>query len=165
MSAPNAVQDEAEFRQVMGRFATGVVIVTAADGGERVGMTIQSFTSLSLEPPLVCFAPGKSSTTWTRIRNAGAFCVNILGEDQEALCRAFASSGGDKFEGVGFDESPSTGSPILHGALAWVDCVIDVVHDAGDHDLCIGRVNALGVTESTAGPLLYYRSGFGRFES
>ena len=165
MSAANPVLDDAEFRQVMGRFATGVAVVTAMDEGEAVGLTIQSFTSLSLEPPLVCFAPGKSSSTWTRIRNSGSFCVNILGEDQEALCRAFATSGADKFDGVGYDESPESGSPRLHGTLAWVDCVIDVVHDAGDHDLCIGRVNALGVTESTAGPLLYYRSGFGRFES
>lgn len=165
MSAANPVLDDAEFRQVMGRFATGVAIITADDEGEPVGLTIQSFTSLSLEPPLVCFAPGKSSSTWTRIRNAGNFCVNILAEDQEALCRAFAASGADKFDGVGYDVSPGSGSPILHGALAWVDCVIDVIHDAGDHDLCIGRVNALGVTQSTAGPLLYYRSGFGRFES
>jgi 3-hydroxy-9,10-secoandrosta-1,3,5(10)-triene-9,17-dione monooxygenase reductase component len=165
MSAANQVLDDAEFRQVMGRFATGVAVVTANDEGEPVGLTIQSFTSLSLAPPLVCFAPGKSSSTWSRIRNAGAFCVNILGDDQEALCRAFAASGADKFAGVGFESSPSSGSPILHGALAWVDCVVDAIHDAGDHDLCIGRVSALGVTESTAGPLLYYRSGFGRFES
>ena len=165
MTAANPVLDDAEFRQVMGRFATGVAIVTAIDEGEAVGLTIQSFTSLSLEPPLVCFAPGKSSSTWTRIRNAGAFCVNILGDDQEALCRAFAASGTEKFHGVGFSDSPATGSPLLQGTLAWVDCVVEAIHDAGDHDLCIGRVNALGVTESTAGPLLYYRSGFGRFES
>ena len=165
MTGANPVLDDAEFRQVMGRFATGVAIVTAIDEGEPVGLTIQSFTSLSLEPPLVCFAPGKSSSTWTRIRNAGAFCVNILGEDQEALCRAFAASGTEKFDGVDFSDSPASGSPLLHGTLAWVDCVVDAIHDAGDHDLCIGRVSALGVTDSTAGPLLYYRSGFGRFES
>ena len=165
MSAPNPVLDDAEFRQVMGRFATGVAVITASDEGEPVGLTIQSFTSLSMEPPLVCFAPGKSSATWTRIQNAGVFCVNILADDQEALCRAFATSGADKFAGVSFEESPVTRSPLLQGALAWVDCVIDAIHDAGDHDLCIGRVRALGVTESTAGPLLYYRSGFGRFES
>lgn len=165
MSAANPLLDTAEFRQVMGRFATGVTIVTAADEGEPVGLTVQSFTSLSLEPPLVSFAPGKSSSTWTRIRNAGTFCVNILGDDQEALCRAFAASGGDKFAGVGYDDAPVTGAPRLQGSLAWVDCVIETVHDAGDHDLCIGRVAALGVNDSTSGPLLYYRSGFGRFES
>ena len=165
MTRANPVLDDAEFRQVMGRFATGVAIVTAIDEGEPVGLTIQSFTSLSLEPPLVCFAPGKSSSTWTRIRNAGVFCVNILGENQEALCRAFAASGTEKFNGVDFSDSPATGSPLLQGTLAWVDCVVDAIHDAGDHDLCIGRVSALGVTDSTAGPLLYYRSGFGRFES
>ena len=165
MTRANPVLDDAEFRQVMGRFATGVAIVTAIDEGEPVGLTIQSFTSLSLEPPLVCFAPGKSSSTWTRIRNAGVFCVNILGEDQETLCRAFAASGTEKFNGIDFSDSPATGSPLLQGTLAWVDCVVDAIHDAGDHDLCIGRVSALGVTDSTAGPLLYYRSGFGRFES
>lgn len=165
MTAAKTVLDAAEFRQVMGHFATGVAVVTATDDGEPVGLTIQSFTSLSLEPPLVCFAPGKSSATWGRIRAAGSFCVNILGDDQEAVCRAFAASGEDKFAGIGYDAAPSTSSPRLHGALAWVDCEIDVVHDAGDHDLCIGRVLALGVTDTTAGPLLYYRSGFGRFES
>ncbi len=89
-------------REVLGHFATGVTIVTAMEGVEPVGFTCQAFTSLSLDPPLVALAPGKSSTSWPRIAAAGSFCVNILADDQEALSRDFAVSGGDKFTGVGW---------------------------------------------------------------
>ena len=156
--------DAARFRQVLGHFATGVTIVTAIDGGEPVGMTAQSFTSVSLEPPLVAFFPGKSSTSYPRIQSAGRFCVNMLAEDQEALCRTFAVSGGDKFQGVGFKPAPGTGSPVLSEALAWVDCRIEAEHDAGDHIIVVGRVLDLEVTRE-AKPLLFYRGGFGRFEA
>ena len=156
--------DAARFRQVLGHFATGVTIVTAIDGGEPVGMTAQSFTSVSLDPPLVAFFPGKSSTSYPRIKSAGQFCVNMLAEDQEALCRTFAVSGGDKFEGVGFKPSAGTGSPVLADALAWVDCRIEAEHDAGDHVIVVGRVLDLEVARE-AKPLLFYRGGFGRFEA
>ncbi len=94
--------DSARFREVLGHFATGVTIVTAMEGDEPVGFTCQAFTSLSLDPPLVALAPGKNSTSWPRIAAAGSFCVNILADDQEALSRDFAVSGGDKFTGVGW---------------------------------------------------------------
>src|SRR6202020_786367 len=92
--------DQARFREVLGHFATGVTIVTANEEGVPVGFSCQSFSALSLDPPMVILAPAKSSTSWPRIAEAGAFCVNILSQDQEALCRSFAISGGDKFEGV-----------------------------------------------------------------
>jgi 3-hydroxy-9,10-secoandrosta-1,3,5(10)-triene-9,17-dione monooxygenase reductase component len=152
--------DVARFREVLGHFATGVTVVTAMEQGEPVGFTCQAFTSLSLEPPLVALAPGKSSTSWPRIRMAGRFGVNILADDQEALCREFAVSGGDKF--VAVDWGPGrNGAPRLTGSLAWVECDLVLIHDAGDHELVIGQVTALDVDHGRS-PLVYYRGGFGR---
>jgi flavin reductase (DIM6/NTAB) family NADH-FMN oxidoreductase RutF len=156
--------DDARMRQIMGHFATGVTIVTALDGDEPVGLTAQSFTSLSLDPPLILFCPGKTSSTWPRIERSGSFCVNILGEAQEAICRTFAASGTDKFAGVVFTPSDTTGSPVLDDVLAWVDCTLETVHDAGDHLIVVGRVVDLSV-EQEGKPLLFYRGGFGTFHS
>lgn len=156
--------DSAEFRTVMGHFATGIAIITAAHAEGPVGLTVQSFTSLSLDPPLVCFAPAKSSSSYPRIKAAGAFCVNILGEHQEALCRVFAQSGADKFAGVGYDLAPTSRAPRLHDTLAWVDCTLEAEHDAGDHLVVIGRVSDMGVADEGR-PLLFYRGGYGRLEA
>lgn len=154
--------DIGRFREVLGHFASGVTVVTGIDGDEPVGFTCQAFASLSLDPPLVVVAPGKSSTSWPRIAKMGKFCVNILAEGQEALCRDFAASGGDKFAGVGWHPG-ATGSPILDDVLAWVECTLAGVHDAGDHELVLGEVHEMGVDPRRT-PLLYYRGGFGRFE-
>jgi len=153
--------DAGRFREVLGHFATGVTIVTAMEDAEPVGFTCQAFTSLSLDPPMVALAPGKNSTSWPRIAAAGSFCVNILADDQEALSRDFAVSGGDKFTGVGWRPARN-GAPILDGALAWVECDFELAHDAGDHELVLGRVRDMGVNRGQ--PLVYYRGGFGRFE-
>ncbi len=152
--------DQARFREALGHFASGVTVVTATEDGLPVGFTCQAFTSLSLEPPLVALAPAKSSTSWPRISAAGAFCVNILAEHQEALCRTFAVSGGDKFAGVGWHLG-TAGTPVLEGTLAWVECKLEAIYAAGDHELVVGRVLDLGVRDGT--PLLFYRGGFGRF--
>jgi 3-hydroxy-9,10-secoandrosta-1,3,5(10)-triene-9,17-dione monooxygenase reductase component len=152
--------DQARFREVLGHFATGVTIVTAMEDEGPVGFTCQAFSALSLDPPMVVLAPSKDSTSWPKIAKAGSFCVNILESKQEALCRAFSVSGADKFEGVGWSPAAS-GAPVLDGCLAWIDCELELTHDAGDHELVLGRVHDLGVEEGT--PLLYYRSGFGRF--
>jgi 3-hydroxy-9,10-secoandrosta-1,3,5(10)-triene-9,17-dione monooxygenase reductase component len=153
--------DQGHFREVLGRFATGVTVVTAMEDGQPVGFTCQAFTSLSLEPPMVALAPAKTSTSWPRIAQAGAFGVNILASDQEALCRDFAVSGGDKFANVRWRPGRA-GTPILDGVLAWLECRLGAIHDAGDHELVIGEVLALGV--GRGGPLLFYRGGFGTFE-
>jgi flavin reductase (DIM6/NTAB) family NADH-FMN oxidoreductase RutF len=150
--------DEQEFKDVLGRFATGVTVVTGLEEGSPVGFTCQSFMSVSIDPPYVAVAPARSSTTWPRIARAGAFCVNVLADTQEELSRGFARSGGDKFEGVGWEPAPVTGAPVLAGSLAWIDCRVELVHDAGDHELILGRVHALGVADGN--PLLFYRSGF-----
>lgn len=160
--------DRGEFRRVLGHFASGVTVVTAYAPGDPdgpAGFACQSFASLSLDPPLVTFMVARTSTTWPRIARAGAFCVNILGADQGALCRSFAVSGADKFAGVAHSPAPGTGSPLLDSVPAWVDCRIQAVHTGGDHLIVVGRVEALGATadEDGAGPLLFHRGAFGHF--
>lgn len=147
--------DASALREVMGHFATGVTVVTAMHGSQPVGFTCQSFLSLSLDPPLIAIAPSKASTSWPRIRAADSFCVNVLADSQAEVCLAFARSGGDKFAGV--DWSPGiTGAPVLRQSLAWVECRLDAAHDAGDHELVIGRVRSISTGEGA--PLLFYRS-------
>jgi flavin reductase (DIM6/NTAB) family NADH-FMN oxidoreductase RutF len=154
--------EKAEFRAVLGHFASGVVLVTGMDDDEPAGLTCQSFFSLSLDPPLVALAPGKSSTSWPRASRTGSICINVLAGDQEGLAIIFATTGADKFEGVGWSPG-ANGAPRLHGALAWIECTIGDVHDAGDHHLVVGQVDTV---EMGAGqPLLFYRGGFGSFES
>src|SRR5947209_6823412 len=89
--------DSARFRQVLGHFCSGIVIVTGMDGDDAVGLTCQSFSSVSLDPPLILFCPANTSSSWPRIRNSGAFAVNILSAEQEDVCRLFATKGADKF--------------------------------------------------------------------
>jgi len=146
-------------REVMGHFATGVTVVTAMHGPQPVGFTCQSFVSLSLDPPLIALAPAKASTSWPRIRAADSFCVNVLADSQAELCQAFARQGGDKFAGI--EWSPGvTGAPVLRRSLAWVECGLEATHDAGDHELVIGRVRSISTGEGT--PLLFYRSRLAR---
>ncbi|MEV7949378.1 flavin reductase family protein [Streptomyces rubiginosohelvolus] len=151
----------AEFRRVLGHFASGVTVVTARDADGPTGFACQSFASLSLDPPLVTFMVARTSTTWPRIARAGVFCVNILGAEQGALCRGFAVSGADKFAGVAYGEAPATGSPLLDSVPAWIDCRIHAVHTGGDHLIVVGRVEALGAEEEGE-PLLFHRGAFGR---
>lgn len=148
---------------MLGHFATGVSIITAVHDSQPVGFTAQSFTSLSLDPPLVLFCPQKASSSWPKMKAAGTFCVNILSDEQEALCRAFAASGTDKYRGVGWHPSPVAGAPLLAGCLAWVEGRIVAQHDGGDHLIVVGQVVEVGV-EHEGRPLLFYRGGFGRFE-
>ncbi len=151
--------DSARFRQVLGHFPTGITVVTAGKGSDRTGVAIGSFFSVSLDPPLVGFCAGKQSSTWPRIREAGSFCVNVLAGDQEDVSRAFASKATDKFEGLGYSPGPFSGAPLLDGALAWIDCEIEAVHEAGDHEIVVGRVHDLGVSEER-GPLVFFRGGY-----
>lgn len=149
--------DAARYRKVLGHFATGVTVITAMDGDEPTGMAANSFTSVSIEPPLVLFCAAKSSSTWPRIRAAGHFCVNILADDQEEICRLFATKGAERFKGVGWRTGDS-GAPVLHDALAWIDCLIDAEHDAGDHLIVVGR--CLDMESREGEPLLFYRGGY-----
>jgi 3-hydroxy-9,10-secoandrosta-1,3,5(10)-triene-9,17-dione monooxygenase reductase component len=154
--------DPRRFRQVLGHFCTGVTVITAmADGAEPVGFACQSFAALSLRPPLVLFCPSRTSATWPRIERAGHFCANVLTDDQRELSRIFAVSaatGADKFATVRWSPS-SSGAPVLDGALTWVDCTVDAVHEAGDHHVVIGRVTELGPCGPQR-PLLFYRGRY-----
>jgi flavin reductase (DIM6/NTAB) family NADH-FMN oxidoreductase RutF len=150
--------EPAELRRVMGHFATGVTIVTGLDDGEPVGFACQSFTSVSLEPPLVLFCPSHGSRSWPRIQASGSFSVNVLAEDQLELCKAFATSGGDKFSGLTWHPTPW--GPSLDNVLATVHCDINQVVTAGDHDIVIGEVREL-VTHRDALPLVFFRGQYG----
>ncbi|WP_405820214.1 flavin reductase family protein [Streptomyces sp. NBC_01390] len=153
----------AEFRRVLGNFATGVTVITApAAEGENApaGFACQSFSALSLDPPFVVFMVGRTSRTWPLIARAGVFCVNVLGAGQGELCRGFARSGADKFAGVDYDSAPVSGSPRLANTLAWVDCTIQAVHTGGDHLIVVGRVDALGAGAEDTKPLLFHRGRF-----
>ncbi len=152
------------FRTVLGHFPTGVTVVTAAPPeGVPTGMAIGSFSSVSLDPPLVAFFPGKDSTTWTSIEAAGAFCVNVMRADQGMLCATFASKAEDKFAEAGCDWHPGvTGSPVIDGSLAWIDCTIEAVHEGGDHWIVVGAVQDLDV-DLDGDPLLFFKGGYGTF--
>ena len=160
---PEAEQSSRKFRDVLGRFCTGVTVVTSVSNGLPVGMTCQSFSSVSLDPPLVLFCPAKSSRAWPQMQRAGFFCVNLLSHDQLALSNGFAAKGTDKFAGVSWRPS-ATGAPLLDGVLGWVDCTIYAVHEAGDHYVVIGRVMDLGV-EDAPHPLLFYRGRYARTQA
>jgi 3-hydroxy-9,10-secoandrosta-1,3,5(10)-triene-9,17-dione monooxygenase reductase component len=149
------------FRRAMGSFPTGVAVVTAMEAGRPLGFTCQSVVSLSLDPRFVALAPAKSSTSWPRMKRAGHFCVNILAEHQDEIARRFSVSGGDKFSGLSW-RAETTGAPVLVDVLAWVDCRLELVHDAGDHEFVIGTALSVGIAEEERLPLLYYRSRYAR---
>ncbi|WP_375002129.1 flavin reductase [Aeromicrobium sp. CTD01-1L150] len=155
--------DVAQFRQVLGQYPTGVVVVTASGPeGEPIGMTVGSFTSVSAHPPLVAFLPDQRSASWRSLRESGgSFCVNVLSSRQEEVCRQVATRRTDKFEGLEWETSPG-GNPVLTGAVAFIDCTTDVIHDAGDHHIVVGRVQHLR-TQSSDYPLLFFRGGYGSF--
>lgn len=151
-------QDPVRFREVLGAFCSGITVITAIDAdGVPLGLTCQSFISLSLAPPLVLFAPARTSTTWPQIRTTGGFCVNVLAEEQREVSTAMARSGADKFAGVTWEPSQH-GSPRLPGAAAWIDCTLHAEHDGGDHTIVIGSVRGLDV--SNQAPLLYHRGDY-----
>lgn len=156
---PAAVAAARRFRDVVGRFASGVTVVTATSEGKPVGLTCQSFASASLDPPLVLFCPAKTSRAWPLMQLAGTFCVNFLAGDQTDLSDTMASRGRDKFAGVEWRPSPATGSPVLAGVLGYVDCTIHAVHEAGDHYVVIGRVLDLAATDAKE-PLLYFEGDY-----
>jgi flavin reductase (DIM6/NTAB) family NADH-FMN oxidoreductase RutF len=154
--------DPALFRETLGHYPTGVAVVTAiAEDGNPVGMIVGTFASVSLDPPLIAFYPMKNSGSFAKLRTASAFCVNVLASDQESFSRRFASAGDSKFDGVGWRPGP-LGSPILDGAVSWVECTFEDVREAGDHFIVLGRVEDLAVDRSTL-PLLFFQGGYGRF--
>ena len=152
------------YRQVLGQYPTGVSAVTATSAdGTPVGMAVGTFSSVSMDPPIVSFMPTKTSSSWPKIRDTGSFCVNVLTSAQESVCRALSARGEDKFAGVEWTPG-TTGSPVIAGALAWIECTLRDVIEVGDHYIVLGDVVDLRMG-TPALPLVFFRGGYGRFSS
>jgi 3-hydroxy-9,10-secoandrosta-1,3,5(10)-triene-9,17-dione monooxygenase reductase component len=147
------------FRDALGRFATGVAFVTAAPNGEPAGLIVNSVTSVSLEPPLVSFCPSRDSLTWSRMRRAGRFGVNVLGRHHQPFATRATPAGADRFAGLDW-ELGLRGAPLLNDALATLECKIVAEHPAGDHWIVVGHVDNLHISPS-ADPLVFFAGAFG----
>ncbi|MDI1443147.1 flavin reductase family protein [Polyangium sp. 6x1] len=158
--------DAAELRRVLGQFATGVTVVTTRHEGVPQGMTANSFTSVSLDPPLVLFCADKRARSGMLVAAAGCFAINVLAEEQRHLSDLFAGKGTDEQRRALLDEigqEAVTGAPLLPGTLGWLDCRLDRAIDAGDHVVFFGEVVAAGAS-GPAAPLLYFRGGYRRLD-
>lgn len=151
--------EPARFRHVLSHFCSGIVVVTGMTRNHPVGFTCQSFTSLSLEPPLVMFAAARTSRSWPRVKAAGRFAVNVLADEQEEISRTFARNGADKFAGLAW-RTGVTGAPLIEGALAHIECRLASAYDGGDHEIAVGRVVALEDHQPGEHPLLFFRSEY-----
>lgn len=145
------------FRDIFGRFATGVVLVTARTDTGPVGMAVNSFTSVSLAPPLIAVCAAVTSTTWPLIRSNGGFAAMILSERHQDLCTIFSTHGADRF--VGEWSATPAGHPLVGDCLGWLDCEIVAGYEAGDHELVLARAAAGAVTASDA-PLVFHAGRF-----
>jgi flavin reductase (DIM6/NTAB) family NADH-FMN oxidoreductase RutF len=155
--------DPAYFRQVMAQIPTSVCVVAADHADGPAGLSVGSFVSVSLDPPLVGVFVASSSTSWPRVAETGSFCISVLADDHEHVSRRFAVSGGDKFAGLEWGRSPA-GAPQLPGAVAWIDCELEAEYPAGDHTLVLGRVVELEAAPE-ATPLIFHRGGYGRLSN
>ncbi len=150
--------DPALFRSVLGRFATGVTVVTARDSdGRDHGMTVSAFSSVSLDPPLVLCCIELRTEMHPVLERAQTFAVNILSASQEALSRRFSERQVERFDGIG-DERAQGGAARREGALGYLECRLVARHDAGDHSIFIGEVE--NAEAHRGAPLLYYRGGY-----
>lgn len=149
--------DPTEFRLVMGHFATGVALITSMLEGEPAGMSVNSLTSVSLDPPLVLFCADLRSDTLRGVRESGVFAVNVLAEGEEAQSRRFALKGPQKFTGIAA-RTGTTGAPVLDAALAWLECRVEAVHPGGDHVIVVGLVQEAGARDGR--PLVFYRGEY-----
>jgi flavin reductase (DIM6/NTAB) family NADH-FMN oxidoreductase RutF len=150
--------DPALFRSVLGRFCSGVTVVTARDDeGNDVGMTVSAFCSVSLEPPLVLCCIERTAAMHDVLARATAFAVNILSDEQEAISRRFSEREEERFDGIGYERGQN-GAALLVGALAWLECRTFARHDGGDHTIVVGEVEHAEARNGA--PLLYYRGGY-----
>lgn len=161
MIGPALAFDGKAFRHVLGHYPTGVCAITSMSGDRPVGMVVGSFTSVSLDPPLVAFFPDRASNSWPKIEAAGCFCVNVLAADQHDVCRALAAKDDDKFDRIDYRLS-AAGLPIVEGNVAWIDCDLHAVYEAGDHFIALGRVHSLDARHAKR-PLLFFQGRYGQF--
>lgn len=146
------------FRDVLSQYGSGVTVITTVKDGEPVGMTCQSFVSVSLDPPLVAFLPTKQSRAFASVKETGRFCANFLAADQVAISNVMASRADDKFAGLAWTESKG-GSALLDGVVGYTDCEVHEIHDAGDHWIVVGKVVDLSVSNQVD-PLLFFRGKY-----
>ena len=152
--------DTRAFRDALGKFATGVTIVTCQSGRGPLGMTANSFASVSLDPPLVLWSPARASRRFASFEAAERFAIHVLGDEQHHCCRMFATEG-DNFAGL--DWRPGHGDvPLIEGCLARFECARYAVHDGGDHAIIVGRVTSATFREG--GPLVFSEGAYGRFQ-
>jgi flavin reductase (DIM6/NTAB) family NADH-FMN oxidoreductase RutF len=163
MSNATAPLSSAQYRQVLGRLPTGVVAITGVDDdGKNLGFIVGSFHSLSLDPPIVTFSVGHTSSTWPRLRRQQVFTANVLSSTQLDACRALSGKGADKFESVPYSRGP-LGAPRLRDSLAWIDCRVQAEVLVGDHFMVIGTVAAM---DAAAGEALLFQGGqFGTYQT
>jgi 3-hydroxy-9,10-secoandrosta-1,3,5(10)-triene-9,17-dione monooxygenase reductase component len=159
-ATPVAGVDRATFRQVLGRFPTGAAVITSLDEGRAVGLAVGSFCSVSLEPPLVLFCVSKDSNSFPSIERTRLFCVNILAESQEDLCRRFATKVTEKFGGVPW-RATASGVPALDDVLGWISCTVVSINEAGDHFVVLGQVTELSAGDGRA-PLVFFGGQYKR---
>ena len=153
------------YRTVLGHFPTGVTVVASRSDGHPVGLAIGSFFSISLDPPLVGFCVAGTSTSWPQMAEIGRFGISVLAEDQYETSGRFASKAEDKFDGIAWEPAPVTGSPLILGAVAHIDCELYETYPGGDHVIVEGLVRALDVHRGDVGPLVFLRGGYGRHEA
>ncbi|MEW1819208.1 flavin reductase family protein [Arthrobacter sp. NPDC080031] len=151
-------------KRAAGTFPTGVVIVAANTADGPAGLTLQSFVSLSLDPPLVHLSVSSTSGSWQAIKSASGFAVSVLAEDQADLALNFGKRNSDKFAGMKLTRESTSKHPKIEGAVAWFDCVIVAVYPGGDHDIVVASVLNAEMPEASREPLVFHRSGFWRIE-
>lgn len=156
--------DPRVLRDALGRFCSGVTVVTGSVAGEPVGFTCQSFTSVSLDPPLVAITVQRTSTSWPRLRPTGRLVINVLADHQAALSSQFARRGGDRWAQVAW-HAGRLGGPVLDECLLAVECVVAAEHDAGDHVLVLARVHTLHTPRTAADPLVFFRGDYRRLQA
>jgi len=162
MNVSTQVFDPAQLRRVFGAFPSGVTAVAALIEGAPVGIAASSFTSVSLDPPLVSVCIAHSSSTWPRLRSAPRLGVSFLAADQERAGRQLSARDSDRFAGLAW-RATYDGAVLLEGAGAWLDCSTETVHRAGDHDIIVLRVHDLGADHAIR-PLVFHASHFRRLQ-
>lgn len=148
------------FRDGLGRFASGVTVVTTRTADGHVGMTANSFSSVSMDPPLVLWCPAKTSSRFAHFAGAAHFAIHVLASDQEDIALAFARSG-TAFDAVEM-ETNAQGVPVFNDCLARFECATHALHDAGDHAIMVGRVTSAAFREGA--PLIFSQGRFRRFD-
>lgn len=151
--------DQLDLRRAFGHFPTSVVVVIGESADEPLALLIGSFTSVSLEPPLIGFFVGRTSSTWPLLRTARRFSVNLLGGGHAAWCRALSGPAPRRLEGIALSRT-AAGTPVLEQAPVWIDCVLEDEVPVGDHDLVVASVVELRVGDADTAPLVFHRGGF-----